>query len=208
MTAGILLGGKGTRFVPDKCFLNIDGRAIARRQLDILEQMFDDILLVGDYDLGRARQAGVCPGGKVRAVKDVVARKAALGGIYSGLKACCERQIFILAGDMPCIDLPLARYMAGLCPGYDAVVPEFKGRLQPLFAFYARSCLGAMREQMRQGNLRICDLFSCVKTYKVSALKTREFDPQGLSFMNINRKGDYKCVLKMLSGDNRHSPLH
>lgn len=187
MTAAILAGGKGTRFVPHKGLLEIEGISIIKRQLEILRPIFDNIIIVTNSpqaykDLGAAL------------VSDIILCKGPLGGIYSALKQSDTLYNFIVASDMPCLNSLLIRYMSSKISGYDAVVPELGGRLEPLHAFYAKACLSVIENQLKNDNLKIIDFFPQVRIKKIGKEELSQFDPQQLSFLNINTPKDYEKV--------------
>lgn len=184
ITAGILAGGRGKRFLPHKGLLSIGGRTIIERQLDTLRSLFCDIVIVTNsfkpYENLNARL-----------ISDIILDKGALGAIYSLLKQTTTQHNFIIACDMPYINPSLIKYMLGKINGYDAVVPEFFGRLEPLHSFYSRDCIGAIEVQLEKNNLKIQRFFSLVKTKIIKQEDVEKFDPKGLSFVNINTEEEY-----------------
>lgn len=191
LTAAILAGGKGSRLIAHKGLLEIEGKAIIKRQLEILRPIFDNIIIVTNSpqaykDLGATL------------VSDIILGKGPLGGIYSALKQSDTLYNFIVASDMPCLNSLLIRYMSSKISGYDAVVPELGGRLEPLHAFYAKACLSAIENQLKNNNLKITDFLAYVRIEKVSKEELFQFDPQQLSFLNINTPKDYEKVKQQI----------
>ena len=90
---------------------------------------------------------------------------------------------------MPFLNVELFRYMFNLCPGFDAVVPV-TDRIQPLHGVYAKSCLNTMRTRMENRWLGIVRLLNTVTVRHVTEEECRQFDPDLLSFFNINSKAD------------------
>lgn len=191
LSAAILAGGKGTRLIAHKGLLEIEGVSIIKRQLEILRPIFDKILIVTNSpqvykDLDAAL------------VSDIVLGKGPLGGIYSALKHSYTLCNFIVASDMPCLNSALIEYMRSKISGYDAVVPEAGGRLEPLHAFYAKTCLSAIENQLKNNHLKITDFLAQLKIKKVNAEEISRFDPQHLSFLNINTPKDYEKVKQQM----------
>ena len=75
-------------------------------------------------------------------------------------------------------------------------MPFWQERFQPLHAVYRRSVLPLLKEQLERGELRPIFLYDKVRTRKVHADEIRRFDPEGLSFFNINTPEDYEEALK------------
>jgi molybdopterin-guanine dinucleotide biosynthesis protein A len=167
--------------------LEIEGISIIKRQLEILRPIFDKIIIVTNspqayQDLDAAL------------VSDIILGKGPLGGIYSALKQSDTLYNFIVASDMPCLNSLLIRYMSSKISGYDAVVPESGGRLEPLHAFYAKACLSVIENQLKNDNLKIIDFFPQVRVKKIGKEELSQFDPKQLSFVNINTLKDYEKV--------------
>jgi hypothetical protein len=78
---------------------------------------------------------------------------------------------------------------------YDVVVPYWEERYQPLHAVYRRSVLPLLEEQLSRGELRPVFLYEKVRTHKVGEAEIRRFDPEGLTFLNINTPQDYQSAL-------------
>jgi hypothetical protein len=97
---------------------------------------------------------------------------------------------------MPFLSLPLISYLVSQAGDYDVVVPEWDGRLQPLFAVYRGSVAPHLAEQLRRGELRPIFLFEKVRTRKIDAEEIRRIDPEGLSFFNMNTPADYQAALQ------------
>lgn len=182
--AAILAGGRGRRFIPHKGFLKLGDKTIIEREIDVLGSIFSEIIIIANHH-------EYYKGFKLKVFSDIILNKGALGGIYSALKYSKTRYNFITGSDMPYPNAAFIKYMAGFLRNYDVVVPELSGRLEPLYAFYSKDCIPAIENQFRKNDLRIQNFFSLVKVRIVNQKKVLEFDPQGLSFTNINTPEDY-----------------
>jgi molybdopterin converting factor small subunit len=60
---------------------------------------------------------------------------------------------------------------------------------------YRRSVLPLLAGQLERGELRPIYLFDKVRTVKITADEIRRFDPDGLSFLNMNTPDDYAAAL-------------
>ncbi|MCM8797929.1 MAG: molybdenum cofactor guanylyltransferase, partial [Candidatus Omnitrophica bacterium] len=184
MTAIILAGGKGKRMHGrDKAFLRIKGEPIIKRQLRLLKRIFKQIIVVTNFPEKYKDFRGI------KIISDIVPYAGPLGGIYSGLSASKDKYNFVLACDMPFINLSLLKYMQGLCKGYDVVVPKIKKRYQPLYAFYAQDCLPKIEISLKKINLKVFTLYSRLNVREVSESEVRRFGKPELIFKNINTLG-------------------
>jgi molybdopterin-guanine dinucleotide biosynthesis protein A len=181
MTAIILAGGKSRRMGNrDKAFIEIEREPLIRRQLRLLKKYFKKIIIVAnDVDKYKGFNG-------VKVVPDVVAGQGPLGGILSGLLASGERYNFVVACDMPFINLPLIKYMQMEKAGYDVVVPMLNNRYEPLFGIYSKSCSKSIKPLLDKKILKISRFFSEVKVRKISRKEISKFGRPEEIFMNIN----------------------
>ena len=91
---------------------------------------------------------------------------------------------------MPFLDQALLRYIIELSSTFELVVPNVGGMREPLHAAYSKSCLPSIEHLMRQNKLRVSELFDLVKVRYVEEAEIDRFDPQHLSFFNINTEAD------------------
>jgi molybdopterin-guanine dinucleotide biosynthesis protein A len=127
---------------------------------------------------------------EARLVGDIYPGKGSLGGIYSGLRAARSEYGLVVACDMPFLDLSLLRYMILLSPGQDVVIPRIGGLTEPLHAIYSKQCLQPIERVLAGGGGRIIEFFPEVRVRYVEEQEIKLFDPQCLSFFNINTPAD------------------
>jgi len=129
---------------------------------------------------------------------DLYPGKGALGGIYTGLANADSFYSLVVGCDMPFLNRDLLCYLIDLAPGFDAVVPRIHDMYEPLHAVYSKGCLTPIRELMDQDRVRISQLFNLVKTRYVGKDEIAEFDPQCLSFFNVNTHDDLKKARELI----------
>ncbi len=117
---------------------------------------------------------------------EFIGLKGPLVGVYTGLKAARNEFIFAVACDMPFISGRLARRLAELRGGHDAVVPVIDEYQEPLFAVYSKTTLSHAGEALRGGRLGLHRLFNDLDVLYVSEEELRACDPELLSFVNVN----------------------
>ncbi|MBT9150377.1 MAG: putative molybdenum cofactor guanylyltransferase [candidate division WS2 bacterium] len=124
--------------------------------------------------------------------------KSSLVGIYTGLKNSSFSQSFIVACDMPFLNLDLINYLAGKMENFNAVLPKINGFIEPLHAIYAQECLVNFHEAALMAEFKICNV---IKALTVNYIKEKEiatFDPHCLSIFNINQPEDLEKAEKIL----------
>lgn len=181
----VLSGGESSRMGMPKHMLPFGGRTLLEHILKRVEGMFREVLVVG-------RNPGAFPEG-VKPVSDVMAIRAPLVGILSGLLAAESSRSFVLGCDMPFIEPAL---VAGICSqalsGADVTVPVVRGYREPLCAVYSRSCTPRITECLQSGNLKATGFYHSVTVREVGEQTVREFDPHLNSFININTPGEFR----------------
>jgi molybdenum cofactor guanylyltransferase len=188
----ILAGGKSRRMGRDKSQLALGGETLAARAARTLGAVCDDLTVVTNTPeqfagLGARLTGDVIPGG------------GALSGIHAGLAAARHEFALVVACDMPFLNAALLRHIASLAPGHDAVVPRWLGESEPLHAVYSRSCTAAIEPLLRRGGGRIGEFYERIRVRYLEHEEIIRFDPDGLSFFNINSPQDWARALELAS---------
>jgi molybdopterin converting factor small subunit len=87
------------------------------------------------------------------------------------------------------------------------VVPYWQERFQPLCAVYRQSVVPLLKEQLERGELRPIFLYDKVRTRKIEEEEIRRFDPEGLSFFNMNSPEEYRTAVKIWEKRRQAPPL-
>ncbi len=187
MDSIILAGGHSTRLGRDKASLYLNGEPLLHRTIFRLEQLSNEIIIV----LAPGQQVPVLPDSpRIRIVTDTLSGKGPLIGIYSALQASRDDRCLAVACDMPFLNVDLLRYMMGLSPEFDVVVPRVNSLPEPLHAIYSRRCLNILKEMIEQGDLKVVNLLGRTKVRYVEESEIDAYDPEHLSWFNINTPGD------------------
>jgi len=184
VTAGILAGGASSRMGRNKALLEVGGRPILRRQLDLLRPLFERVLIgANDPDLYAPFGAEIIP--------DQLAERSPLAGLHALLSAARTEHLFVVPCDAPFLNPRLIEHLLDLRAGFDAVVPESDAGLEPLHAVYSRSCLPAIEECARRGEWKMTAFHPRVRV-RTPRIADREWVVEGRSpFLNVNTPQDY-----------------
>jgi molybdopterin-guanine dinucleotide biosynthesis protein A len=196
ITAVILAGGQSRRLGRDKAVEPFGGEPLIRRVIGRVERAVRPsgvVVVVADAERGEALPLG----DEHRTAVDVFPDCGSLGGIYTGLDAAASDWSLVVACDMPFLAAPLLAHLVGLRGGWDAVVPVVEGRPEPTHAVYSRRCLPAIEARLRAQELKISGFFEDVAVRYVPEDEVRRFDPDLLSFFNVNRPEDLARALEM-----------
>ena len=124
-----------------------------------------------------------------------------LVGIYTGLLNSRSEKNLAVACDMPFLNPRLIRYMAEVSGGYDAVVPLLGTDIEPLHAIYGSKCLIEIKHMLDEGIYSVRELLKRIKVRYLEAEEIDRFDPQHLSFFNINTEDDLKHARDIIHKD-------
>jgi molybdopterin-guanine dinucleotide biosynthesis protein A len=192
-SAIVLAGGRSTRFGRDKAAEPLLGRPLLQHVLDRLQRVARDTVVV-------VARGQVLPplSPPPRVVEDVYPDSGPLGGIYTGLRYSRADACFVAACDMPLLQPALVAWLLQQAPGHDAIVPVQDGQPQPLCAVYSRACLPVLRDHLDRGALKLSAVLEALQVEYVSPERWQACDPQGLSFINLNREADLLHIQRLL----------
>jgi len=183
----VLAGGKGLRLGHYKALVELDGESLVQRAVSKLGFLNSDIIIV----LAEGQQPPRVTGyPKLRIVTDAYPGKGPLVGIYSGLLSSDSYYNLVVACDMPFLNQHLLGYMLQISAGFDVTIPQLGKMVEPLHAVYSKKCLGVIEKLLGEGSLKIDRLLSLVRVRYVEVKEIESFDPEHLSFFNINTKED------------------
>lgn len=190
----ILAGGKSKRFGKNKAFLKIGGRILIDQIVEKMGRLSNEIIIVTNI----LKKFDYLPKKfdylNVKLIKDIIQYKGSLGGIYSGLLFAKNNSIFVVACDMPFLNIPLLKYIISFFQDYDVVIPKINNFFEPLHAIYSKKCIKPIKRLIDENNLKIIDFFKDVNVKFVKKNEIEKFDPDFLSTFNINTLEDLKIV--------------
>ena len=183
ITIAIQAGGRSSRMGRDKALLPLGGRPLIEHVLQRVAGLGDEVLITtnrpDDYAFLGLRMVG-----------DRQPGAGALDGLLTALEAARGDRVLLLACDMPFVSHPLLDHMLGIDSDAEVVIPKRGGRLQPLHTIYAASCAASVREALNAGEKRMISFFPSVQTWIVEQEILDQYDPNGLSFFNVNTPDD------------------
>jgi molybdopterin-guanine dinucleotide biosynthesis protein A len=179
MTAVVIAGGQSRRIGVDKAFVEIGGRYLIERVLDVIVPLFSHIFINSNMSI--AYQELGFP-----VITDIERNKGALGGIYTGLAHAKTEYVFCVACDMPLLNQDLIRHMTENVNGFDALIPKTPDGFHPLHAIYSKCCMTGIEELLQQNTLKISKLFPKIRSRHMTEEQIAHFDPNFESFLNVN----------------------
>jgi len=196
-TAIIMAGGGGSRMGTDKSMLPIKGQSIIEAICEQLRGSFEQILISAN-EVDKFAFLGF------EVVPDKVPEQGPLMGIASALEASVNELNFVIACDIPKINLAYVNRMLteAIESQADIVVPTTQKRevsktekrdtrYEPLFAIYRKSALESINKALSSGKRKITDVFT------LCTVKHIELDDTD-RLINLNTMADYEEFKKKL----------
>ncbi len=199
--AAILLAGGASRRMggENKAFIKINGKTIIQREIEILEPLFDRIIIItNNFDhyscLGKPMVADIKPG------------HGSLGGIFTGLNCCSTEYGFIFACDMPFLNQEVISYICKRSWGHDITIPRIGGYLEPLHAVYSTRCIPFIEKLMQRGHLKIKKFFNKVDMLEIEEQELATIDPCLQFHINVNTPADLDKAMEMVRTNSPSFP--
>jgi molybdopterin-guanine dinucleotide biosynthesis protein A len=193
MTSIILAGGRSLRLGRSKALQVIGGKSLIQWVIDRLTILSTEIIIVTAHGEATPCSSTV----RIKTIADIYPGKGPLAGIYSGLIASSSSRAIVVGCDTPFLSVGLLDYITRICSKFDVVTPRIEKKVEPLCAVYSKSCLGPIQELLEQNELSITGLFDMVKVKYVEEDEINSFDPEHLSFFNINSQDDLERAKKL-----------
>jgi len=184
VTGVIQAGGKSTRMGGQpKALLELGGRRIIERVLDVITPVVDDVLIVTNTPelygfLG------------LPMVGDVYPDHGSLGGIFTGLSSAAGDAAFTVACDMPFLHREVARLTVARAGEGDVVIPRVGEQLETMHAVYTKACLPHIEARLREGRFRITGFFDRVQVVEIGEAEVARHRSPDVVFMNVNTPGE------------------
>lgn len=182
ITAIILAGGKSSRMMKEKGFVDFNGKMLVQHVIDAVKIISSHIIIITQNEEYR-QFSYPC-------YSDVIKDKGALGGIYSGLFHSITNKNLVVGCDMPFLSEKLLTELMKKIGEEDVLLTEYREKAEPLCSVYDKNCLSHIRKQLEQDHLKITDAMAGLKTRVIS------FDKEdwlaGNEFANINSENELR----------------
>ena len=189
MNVVILAGGKSSRMGSNKAFLKVKGKTFIEHQIALLREIFSEITISANTPEEYKHL-------NVPIIGDIYPDKGPLGGIYSAIINSKSFHTFMLACDMPFVEIDLIKHLKSFISGHDVVIPQSKKGLEPLHAFYSKNCIAPIKKELDSNNLRIVSFFPQVKVKTVKLNNLPSSNKFKDSIKNLNTLEEYKDAKK------------
>ncbi|HXX75607.1 MAG TPA: molybdenum cofactor guanylyltransferase [Nitrospiraceae bacterium] len=190
VTGVLLAGGKSRRMGEDKRYLLVGERTLLERSLEILQTVFQHVVIVIAQDSAPLEQVAS------PVIRDLIPDCGSLGGLYTGLKQASTDHVFVVGCDMPFLNPVVIRHFVNLKTQADIVMAKLSNGLHPMHAVYGKPCLPSLEQMIAARNLKIQDLASqpALRVRLVTAADLVAIDPTARSFHNVNTPADLEAA--------------
>ena len=186
-SAVILAGGKSNRMGRDKAFLEINGKTLLARQIELARKIGAvEIFISGRMDTDYS--AFAC-----RVLEDNYPDAGPLAGIETALTAATHPMLLVLAVDMPEMTLDLLHRLVTFCTATTGVIPRVNGMIEPLAAIYPKAVRAAAEKMLGRQSFAVKDFATmCVQSNLTVFVDLPAVD--SASFKNCNSPDDLPCL--------------
>ncbi len=191
----VLAGGKGSRLGYHKAQVIVGKKSLFQRVLCSISFVKGEIIIVTG---GKEDLPWFTSDTRHRVVTDIYPGRGPLVGIFTGLRLSKSLHNLVVASDMPFLNQALLSYMTRMATGFDLVIPRLGAMVEPLHAVYSKSCLAPIEQMIKEDNLSVYRLLILAKVRYVEADEIDRFDPEHLSFFNINTEADLERARELV----------
>jgi molybdopterin-guanine dinucleotide biosynthesis protein A len=185
-SAVILAGGKSTRMGFDKQLLQVQGGTIVQHLIGRLECRFADIMV-------SSAAPELYDPEKVRVIQDIYQDVGPLGGIHAALVSAKSEAVFVIACDMPYVEVSYIDFMMGELEkgSYDACVTGRGDHLEVFHSFFCRSALASLESELAAGHFSVQRFTKKINSLIIPESEATKHLPDWRAFTNINTPEEY-----------------
>ena len=190
-SAALLAGGKSRRMGFDKQMFHVLWDRLFAEVLRTLTMRFDDVMVVTKYP-------EMYRGMGVRSIADIIPGFGPLSGIHAAVREAKSEYVYVMACDMPNIDLHYIEHMRKRAEASqaDACVTQKDGWIEPFHAFYGKGSLDMIESDLTAGKASVYYMLQKINTLYITEAEARRFTPDWSLFCNLNTPEDYNTYMK------------
>lgn len=179
----ILAGGKSRRMKKNKALLPTPEGTLIERIINQLKGRFDEVII----SINKEKDFKFLP---YKLVKDEKPDLGPMMGIKSALSSSSHQKNFVIACDIPDVNISFLETMISEAAQNDIVIARSPNhRKEPLFGIYSKSVLPEMNQLLRVGIFSLLPLFEICQTKEMPMTDSSWFK-------NLNTFREYKRFLR------------
>jgi molybdopterin-guanine dinucleotide biosynthesis protein A len=196
ITAFILAGGSSSRIGSNKALLEIGGKSLISRLIEIVHPIFDEVII-------SSNESELYEGTDKRIIKDIITGRGPLGGIHSALQFTKTEKNFFVSCDMPFISKDVIEFLCGYKSEKAIMILKADRRIQQLCGIYSKRIFPDVDSLLKESNQKdsqlkgsIFDLLNRVDSEIIDVSGLKFYHPD--LFFNINTPDDFNYAKNIL----------
>jgi len=181
-SAIILAGGKSSRMKYNKEYIKVNDTFLVHNQITLLSSIFDEIIVVSP-------NIDHYSNFNVKVVQDILTGSTPLIGLHSGLLASTNPYCYVIACDMPYINLDYIKYLIKTHKLKEALVTMNNGFIEPFNAIYSTNITSNIENFISTKKYGFQTFISTLDKDILSEKESSNFNPK-IMFKNINTESD------------------
>lgn len=190
-SAIILAGGKSNRMGYNKELIEIKEEKMILSQVDRIRSKFEEVIVV-------TNNAHYYEHLKCITTSDIYQDKGPLAGIHAGLKKASSQYVYVLACDMPIINMEYIDFQINILQNgdYFSCITQLGDWIEPFNAFYSKKIIPHIEAYFQNGGLSVHGLVKGLNSFFIDEKTARKFSPTWEMFLNFNTKEDIIKYIK------------
>ena len=180
ITGIILAGGKSIRMGTDKALLKIGDKNLLETVIEICKPVCKSIIISSNNPEHGKYGYPV--------IHDEFKDCGPIGGIYSCLRKSETDWNFVISVDTPLVTSGFIQFLLLQTGNFDAVIPVYSGKIEPLIALYNKNCLPVIQSQISLNQFKLQTTLALLKTQLIEVDQLLNKSP--LLFKNLNYPED------------------
>lgn len=174
----------------DKQFLELNEKRLILTLIENLKGEFNEFIIVTNKP-ERYRNF------PYKILTDKIKDKGPLGGIHSGLSEASSKYSFVIACDMPNINIEYIRYMKTCLKNsnYDGCITKSEKWIEPFSSFYSKSLVKDMEKILLEGEKMIYPFLKRQNIFYIEEKIARNYSPNWEIFVNLNTQEELEKYL-------------
>jgi molybdopterin-guanine dinucleotide biosynthesis protein A len=191
-SVAILAGGESRRMGTDKALLQVGGQSLIERVIEVASPIADECMVIANSSAPFSHlHLPVHP--------DKAPGLGPLAGLQAALANARNDTVLLLACDLPFLTRDFLLYAVASIGQCQAAIPRDRGgRLQPVCAAYATSCVTFVERALAGGRRSMGDFVGDLDLHILEPEEWQEYDPDGLLFTNVNTPADFARAVESL----------
>jgi molybdopterin-guanine dinucleotide biosynthesis protein A len=180
ITGIILAGGLNTRMGTDKALIQMNGKTLLEKAIEICKPVCKSIIISSNNKNHEFCGYQITP--------DEIKNCGPMGGIYACLLKSDTDWNFIISVDAVFVEPEFVQFLISNTGKYDAAVPVHQNGKEPLIAMYHKNCIPTFETSINSGDFKMHNLLAKINVNEINSGEWIQKYPR--LFLNLNKPGD------------------